>query len=208
MSQGLPSLQAVPSGAVEFEHRPLVGSQVPATWHWSLAVHVTGLEPVQLPAAHAYDWKHGLVPVQAVPSAAAGLEHPATGSHVPAVWHWSLAVQATGLDPVQVPLTHAKLWRHASVPEQVVPSEAAGLEQPPVVGLHVPAEWHSVGTHVIGVPEQMPARQVSLKLQRFPSLHPMPSSIGVPAHVPVVGLHTLSWHGPAGGHVTGLEATQ
>src|SRR5206468_1807822 len=31
--QALPSLQAVPSGAVGFEHTPLAGSQVPITWH-------------------------------------------------------------------------------------------------------------------------------------------------------------------------------
>src|SRR5437867_3916457 len=31
----------VPSGAFGFEHRPVVGSQMPATWHWSLAWQTT-----------------------------------------------------------------------------------------------------------------------------------------------------------------------
>jgi hypothetical protein len=44
----LPSLHAVPLAAVGFEHVPVAGAQVPATWHWSLAVHVTGV-----PDAHA-----------------------------------------------------------------------------------------------------------------------------------------------------------
>ena len=39
----LPSLQVVPFAAVGFEQTPVVGSQVPAAWHWSLAVHTTAL---------------------------------------------------------------------------------------------------------------------------------------------------------------------
>jgi hypothetical protein len=59
-------------------------------------VHVTGFEPVQVPLEHAYDWKHGLVPVQVVPSEAVGFEHvPLLGSHVPATWQASLAVHVT-----------------------------------------------------------------------------------------------------------------
>jgi hypothetical protein len=48
-----PSLHAVPSGAVEVEHVPVVGLQVAATWHGSEAVQTTGLLPVQTPLAHA-----------------------------------------------------------------------------------------------------------------------------------------------------------
>jgi hypothetical protein len=32
-------LQGVPLGAAGFEQVPVVGSQVPATWHWSSGVH-------------------------------------------------------------------------------------------------------------------------------------------------------------------------
>ncbi len=42
------SLQTVLLGASGFEHVPPV--QVPATWHWSCAVHTIGFEPVQVPA--------------------------------------------------------------------------------------------------------------------------------------------------------------
>jgi len=43
--------------------------------------------------------------LQALPLAFAGFEHvPVVGEQVPAVWHWSEAVQRTGLLPVQTPL--------------------------------------------------------------------------------------------------------
>jgi hypothetical protein len=45
----------VPSGAVGFVQMPVVESHVPDTWHGSLAVQVTGLDPVQAPPAQAYD---------------------------------------------------------------------------------------------------------------------------------------------------------
>jgi hypothetical protein len=44
-----------------------------------------------------------LVPVHVVPLALAGLEHvPLAGSQVPALWHWSDAVQTFGV-PVHTP---------------------------------------------------------------------------------------------------------
>jgi hypothetical protein len=44
-----PSSQAVPSAAMGFEHVPVLGSQVPATWHGSSGMHGdahTGVPPV------------------------------------------------------------------------------------------------------------------------------------------------------------------
>jgi hypothetical protein len=83
------------------------------------------------------------VPVHAVPSGAAGLLHaPVVGSHVPATWQASLAVQVTALDPVQVPLAHANEVKQGLPPVQAVPSDAVGFEQAPVAGSHVPAAWH------------------------------------------------------------------
>jgi hypothetical protein len=49
--QALPSSQAAPSALVGFEQFPVVGSHVPALWHWSLAAHVLAV-PAQIPAAH------------------------------------------------------------------------------------------------------------------------------------------------------------
>ena len=104
----LPSSHPVPSATAGFEQAPVAGLHVPAAWHWSLALHVTGLLPVQLP-----DWQlslcvHALPSLQAVPLATCGFEHaPVAGLHVPATWHWSLAMHVTGLLPVHTPDWHA-----------------------------------------------------------------------------------------------------
>ena len=44
-----PSLHAVPLPAFGFEQVPLPGLHAPATWHGSLAVHTTELDPVHVP---------------------------------------------------------------------------------------------------------------------------------------------------------------
>jgi hypothetical protein len=84
----LPSLHVVPFAFVGFEHAPDVGSHVPASWHWSDAVHTTGFEPTHAPAWHVSVWVHAFPSVHAVPFTFAGFEHaPDVGSHVPASWH-------------------------------------------------------------------------------------------------------------------------
>ena len=49
--QALASLHAVPFALAGFEHIPVIGSQVPTSWHSSLAVHVTAV-----PLTHAPLW--------------------------------------------------------------------------------------------------------------------------------------------------------
>jgi hypothetical protein len=62
----LASLQGEPLGLAGFEHAPLAGLQVPVTWHWSEAEHVTGFEPTHEPpwhwsvCVHALASLHGL----------------------------------------------------------------------------------------------------------------------------------------------------
>jgi len=141
--QASASSQLVPSAAAGFEQRPLAGSHVPATWHWSEAVHTTGLPPVQTPPVQLSVWVHASLSLHAVPSATTGLEHtPVAGSQEPAAWHWSAAVQTTGFVPVQVPPWQVSVWVQASPSLQLVPSGFAGFEQRPVSGSHVPAAWH------------------------------------------------------------------
>jgi hypothetical protein len=127
--QRLPSLQGVPSGAAGLEHVPVVGSQAPATWHWSGGAQVTGFEPVHDPLAQANDWKHALFPVHAVPSGAVGLEHwPVAGLQVPAWWHGSLAVHVTWLPAVQTPDWHVSFRSQPFPSLQAVPFAATGFE--------------------------------------------------------------------------------
>jgi hypothetical protein len=66
-----------------FEHAPVAGSQVPATWHWSRAAQVTGLPPVQIPATQVSACVQALASLQDEPSALAGFEHPVDGLQVP-----------------------------------------------------------------------------------------------------------------------------
>src|SRR5213594_808388 len=137
--QALPSLQAVPSGASGLEQAPVEGLQVPATWHWSLAVQVTGLLPEQTPERQESVWVQALPSLQAVPSAASGLEHaPVDGLQVPATWHCvpSFTRQVTGLPPVQLPGWQVSVWVQALPSLPAVPSGAAGFEQAPVESSH------------------------------------------------------------------------
>jgi hypothetical protein len=47
-------------------------------------------------------------------------------------------VQVTGLEPAQAPLWQVSVCVHALPSLQVVPFEAVGFEQAPVLELHVP----------------------------------------------------------------------
>ena len=135
-----PSLHEVPFGAFGFEQVPVAGSHVPATWHWSLAEHVTGLVPVHVPAWHVSLCVQALPSLHEVPFGAFGFEQlPVAGLHVPATWHWSLVEHVTGLEPVHVPDSQVSVWVHALPSLHEVPFGAFGFEQVPVAGLHVPA---------------------------------------------------------------------
>jgi hypothetical protein len=82
-----PPEHGAPSALAGFEHWPVVPSQVPTSWHSSIAVHVTGV-PAQVPAVQLSAVVHRSASSQAVPSAFAGVEHwPVVVSHVPWSWH-------------------------------------------------------------------------------------------------------------------------
>jgi hypothetical protein len=90
----------------------------------------------------------------------------------------------------------------------VVPFEATGFEQVPVLGLHAPAVWHwSDAVHVIGFdPTQVPDWQESACVQALPSLQGVPFGAAVVEHAPVLGLHVPpAAHWPAAEHVTGFD---
>jgi hypothetical protein len=85
--QASPSLQAVPSATGGFEQAPEAGSQVPAAWHWSDAVQLTGA-PLQAPAVQTSFFVHSWPSLQLVPSATGGfVQVPEAGLQVPAAWH-------------------------------------------------------------------------------------------------------------------------
>src|SRR5438093_191851 len=112
--QALPSLQPVPLGLAGLLQAPVAGSQVPAVWHWSAAVHTTGFAPTQAPAWQVSLCVHALASLQLVPLGLAGLlQAPVAGSQVPAVWHWSAAVHTTGFALTQAPASQVAAPRQA-----------------------------------------------------------------------------------------------
>src|SRR5207247_1501312 len=150
--QALPSLHDVPLAAFGFEQVPVAGLDGTRTWYWSLAVHVTGFEPVHVRAWHVsvcvhalpsrpeVPWAvavcvHALPSLHAVPLVAFGFEQvPFAGSHMPATWHWSLAVHTTGLEPVHTPVWHVSVCVQALPSLHEVPSGVLGFVQVPVAG--------------------------------------------------------------------------
>jgi hypothetical protein len=84
----LPSSHAVASVLAGFEQLPVPGSHTPAEWHWSEAVHTTGLAPTHVPAWHVSVCVHRFPSLHAVPFAFAGFEHaPVVELQTPSSWH-------------------------------------------------------------------------------------------------------------------------
>src|SRR5262249_40434795 len=91
-----------PLGLAGFEQTPVCGSQVPAVWHWSEAVHSMAV-PTHAPASQLSPCVQALPSLQLEPLALTGFEHvPVCGSQVPAVWHWSEAAHSIAV-PTQAP---------------------------------------------------------------------------------------------------------
>src|SRR5207249_3717834 len=138
--QALPSSQPVPSGLAGLLQTPDAGLQMPAVWHWSAAVHTTGLAPTQAPAAQVSVRVQALASLHLVPLGLAGLlQTPDAGSQVPAVWHWLAAVHTTGFAPTQAPASQVSVCVQALPSSQPLPLGLAGLLQTPDAGLQTPA---------------------------------------------------------------------
>src|SRR5437870_992244 len=208
----LASLQLVPLGVAGVLQAPVAGLQTPAVWHWSAAVHTTGLAPTQAPAWQVSLCVHALASLQLVPLGLAGLlQTPVAGLQTPAVWHWSAAVHTTGLAPTQAPAAQVSVCVQALPSSHGAPSSLAGLLQTPVAGLQAPAVWHwSAAVHVTGLaPTQMPASQASVCVQALPSSHGAPSSLAGLLQTPDAGLQTPAvWHWSAAVHTTVFAPTQ
>jgi hypothetical protein len=82
---GFRSSHGEPLGFGGFEQAPVAGSQLPASWHGSLAVQLFGLLPVQTPASQASVCVHAFASLQGVPFAFGGFEQtPVAVLHTPA----------------------------------------------------------------------------------------------------------------------------
>src|SRR5437773_2090139 len=137
--QALPSSHGAPSSLAGLLQTPDAGLQTPVVWHWSAAVHVTGLAPTQMPAAQASVCVQALPSSHGAPSSLAGLlQTPDAGLQAPTVWHWSAAVHVTGLAPTQMPASQASVCVQALPSSHGAPSSLAGLLQMPDAGLQAP----------------------------------------------------------------------
>src|SRR2546427_765197 len=154
--------------------------------------------PAQTPALQTSPSVVASPSSQGVPSGVTGFEQVAfSGSQTPVSWHWSWAVQTTGLPPVHVPARQVSPCVQASPSSYAAPSSLLGFEHSPVAGLHVPASWHwSCAVQVTELPPvHVPPWQVSLCVQASPSLHPVLSGLLGFEHSPVAGLQVpASWH--------------
>ena len=97
---------------------------------------------------HAPDWQASVC-VQKLPSShglpsvfEGLLQTPVDALHVPAVWHWSCAVQTTGFEPVHASAMHWSVCVQRLPSLHGAPSGLLGFEQVPVAALQVPAVWH------------------------------------------------------------------
>jgi hypothetical protein len=82
------SLQGVLFGFGVFEQTPLLGSHVPASWHWLRGLQMTGFMPVHVPPWQLSVWVHALPSLQGVLFGFEGLEQtPVIVSQVPTSWH-------------------------------------------------------------------------------------------------------------------------
>src|SRR5438046_1477007 len=210
--QAFPSSQVVPSGFVGVEQAPLAGSHTPASGRWPAALQTTGWPPGQVPAWHGSVCVHAFPSSHGVPSRFMELEHaPVAGSHTPAAWHWSAALQTTDVLPVQVPAWHVSVCMHAFPSSHGVRTRVVEVEHAPVAGSHTPAAWHwSAALQPTGVlPVQVPAWHVSVCVHAFPSSHGVPSRFMELEHAPVAGSHTpAAWHWSAALQTTGVLPVQ
>src|SRR5207249_1601520 len=210
--QALPSSQPVPSGLAGLLQTPDAGLQMPAVWHWSAAVHTTGLAPTQAPAVQVSVRVQALPSSHGAPSSLAGLlQTPEAGLQTPAVWHWLAAVHTTGLAPTQAPAAQVSVRVQALPSSHGAPLCLAGLLQAPVVGSQVPAVWHwSAAVHTTGfAPTQAPAWQVSLCVHALASSPRGSSGLAGLLQAPEAGLQTPAvWHWSAAVHTTGFAPTQ
>src|SRR5262249_14930859 len=207
-----PSSQAAPSGFVRPEETPVGGSHTPASSPSSPALQTTRSRPAQTPASHGYLRVQAFPSSHAAPSDFVGLEQtPDAGSHTPASWHWSPALQTTGSRPVQTPAWQVSLRVHAFPSSQAAPSGFVGLEQTPDAGSHTPAAWPRPPPlqPPRSRPVQTPAWQLSLRVHASPPSHPAPPTRRAPEQTPDAGSHTpASWHWSPALQTTGSRPMQ
>ena len=204
------SLQAVPSVLVGFEQTPVFGSQLPTPWHWSLAEHVTALEPTHLPAWQASTLVQASLSSQLVPFVRGlALQAPVAASQEPTLQASSKLAQLTGVPFLQLnvarlqvstPLQGFLSSQFASV---VHPHLLVSKRQPPG-STQLSTVQAILSSHVTAAPPHTPPVHLSPPVQFLPSLHSVPSAFAGSEQTPLVGSQTpAEWHWSLAVQVTG-----
>ncbi len=121
-----PREQGAPSGLAGLVHPPLAVMQLPATWHSSMGVQVTGSPERQMPFMQVSPVVHGSPLEQGAPSVDwTAWQVPVEGSQV-LVTSQAPGVQTTGLLPTHTPAMQRSVCVQASPSSQSVPSDLGG----------------------------------------------------------------------------------
>jgi len=160
----VPSSHALPFAFAGFVQTPVPVLQVPALWHWSLAVHTTGFAPVQTPAWQVSDWVHALPSLQAEPF----------GSFAVQFFPASLQLSAQLAFPfgpgqgLPAWFVHAPAALHVSAPLQKVPSSHV---VPLVTLVHVPGDAPLQVTQSVATPPPQLLVQHTVSTHDVPTWH-------------------------------------
>lgn len=139
---------------------------------------MTGLDPEQAPATHTSVCVHAFPSLHDVPSGfGAWTQAPVEGLQLPASAQ-AVSPQATG-DPAQAPDWHTSPVVHKLPSLQADPFATGTVEQDPSAGLQTPVVQGPAPGQAFGFcPWHTPDWHVSVCVQAFPSLHPVPFASG------------------------------
>jgi hypothetical protein len=136
-----PTVHALPSSqaaVLEGCWQPSVALQTSSV-HPLSSLQSRGAPGIQDPPKQLSESVQTFPSLQALPLGLTGLEQtPVPVLQTPGSWHVSLAVQTTGLAPLQVPDWQVSVCVHALPSLHDVPSALGGLEHTPVAALQTP----------------------------------------------------------------------
>src|SRR5205823_3764029 len=160
---------------------------------------LTAVPPMQRPCRQLSCSLHALPSSHGVPSWVGGLEHkPVAGLHTPASWHWSDALQVTGVPPWhcpawqvspcvhRLPSSHAAPSGSSTSAGQSLetPSQLSATSQSPAAARQIAVLFTSAG-HAASVPVQNSATSQAPAAARHLVVAGLKVSAGQVALVPV-----------------------
>jgi hypothetical protein len=172
---------------------PVTELQAPASWHWSLAAQVIGLEPKQTPAWQLEACVHLSASSQALPLALGlAAQAPVAALQTPTLQASFSAEQSTAL-----PIWHCSVCRlQVSTPLHGLPSSQSPLVlqaqaaelvvQPPNCSEQLSTVHEMPSSHFVAVPPHLPPVHTSEPVQVKPSLQTAPSCLAGLLHEPVL----------------------